>query len=113
MTTIVLSPTGVMGFPEGGGHWWVYLQYVLTLQDLGCDVWWLERLPEQVGQADVEVSFRRLEAFGLTDRVLSYRYEDEHGLRWSAGTEGGIGPSGPVAWAAAILKYSMSSSTSS
>ncbi len=87
MTTIVLSPTGVMGFPEGGGHWWVYLQYVLTLQDLGCDVWWLERLPEQVGQADVEVSFRRLEAFGLTDRVLSYRYDDEHGLRWSAGTE--------------------------
>lgn len=87
MTTIVLSPTGVMSFPEGGGHWWVYLQYVLTLQDLGCDVWWLERLPAQVSPSDVAVSLQRLEGFGLADRLLSYRYDDEQGLRWPVGAE--------------------------
>ncbi len=86
VTTIVLSPTGVMGFPEGGGHWWVYLQYVRTLQDLGCDVWWLERLPETVSSADVAMSLQRLADLGLADRVLPYRYDDEHGLRWPPGT---------------------------
>ena len=27
---------------EGGGHFWVYMQYVRGLQCAGCDVWWLE-----------------------------------------------------------------------
>ena len=42
MPTIVISPFNVASFPEGGGHLWVYLQYVLGLRLLGCDVYWLE-----------------------------------------------------------------------
>ena len=39
MPTIVISPFNVASFPEGGGHLWVYLQYVLGLRLLGCDVY--------------------------------------------------------------------------
>ena len=42
MPTIVIAPSNVAAFPEGGGHFWVYLQYVLGLRQLGCDVYWLE-----------------------------------------------------------------------
>ena len=42
MPTIVIAAHNVAGFPEGGGHFWVYLQYVLGLRQLGCDVYWLE-----------------------------------------------------------------------
>jgi hypothetical protein len=88
MTTVVLSPTGVVGFPEGGGHWWVYLQYVRSLQDLGCDVWWLERLLPGREAADLTVPLSRLEAFGLSGRVLCYQSEDDgKRSRWLVGAE--------------------------
>src|SRR2546422_7833269 len=45
MTTVVLSPFDVVGFPEGGGHFWVYMQYALGLRRLGCEVYWLEQAP--------------------------------------------------------------------
>src|SRR2546422_11776462 len=44
MTTVVLSPFDVVGFPEGGGHFWVYMQYALGLRRLGCEVYWLEQV---------------------------------------------------------------------
>ena len=43
MPTVVVSAYNVAAFPEGAGHLWVYLQYVLGLRQLGCDVYWLER----------------------------------------------------------------------
>ena len=42
MPTLVISPYSVATFPEGGGHFWVYLQYVLGMRQLGYDVYWLE-----------------------------------------------------------------------
>jgi hypothetical protein len=42
MPAIVISSYGVSNFPEGGGHFSVYLQYVLGLRQLGYDVYWLE-----------------------------------------------------------------------
>ena len=42
MPTVVISPCNVAAFPEGGGHFWVYLQYILGLRQLGCEVYWLE-----------------------------------------------------------------------
>ena len=42
MPTIIIAAYGVAGFPEGGGHLSVYLQYVRGLRQLGCDVYWLE-----------------------------------------------------------------------
>jgi len=43
MATIVVSPFDVANFPEGGGHFWVYMQYVQGLSRLGCEVYWLEQ----------------------------------------------------------------------
>src|SRR5207249_3205597 len=43
MATVMVAAFNVAGFPEGGGHFWVYMQYVLGLRACGCDVYWLER----------------------------------------------------------------------
>ena len=43
MTTIVISPQGVVNAPNVGGHFWVYMQYAQGLLRLGCEVYWLER----------------------------------------------------------------------
>src|SRR5207245_9535056 len=42
MATIVVSAYDVANCPLVGGHFWVYLQYVLGLHLLGHDVYWLE-----------------------------------------------------------------------
>ena len=39
MTTVVVAPFDVVSFPDGAGHFWVYMQYVQGLQRLGCDVY--------------------------------------------------------------------------
>ena len=38
MATVVISAYDVVNYPQGGGHFWVYLQYVLGLRLLGHDV---------------------------------------------------------------------------
>ena len=42
MPVAVISAFNVARFPDGGGHFWVYLQYALGLRLLGYDVYWLE-----------------------------------------------------------------------
>ena len=42
MSTVVIAPSNVVTFPEGGGHFWVYMQYVQGLLSQGGDVYWLE-----------------------------------------------------------------------
>src|SRR6266576_2454994 len=44
MTTVVVSPFDVVSFPDGAGHFWVYMQYVQGLRRIGCDVYWLEQV---------------------------------------------------------------------
>ncbi len=77
MPTVVISPHNVVEFPEGGGHFWVYMQYVLGLRQLGCDVYWLEAFrtkgrTEQEGAA-LETFRARAEAFGLGGKTIVYR----------------------------------------
>ena len=74
MTTIVISPTHVAAYPQGGGHFWVYMQYALGLQALGCDVYWLEEVRgDDVTTAPVVRAFlERMAAFGLGKRTLLY-----------------------------------------
>jgi hypothetical protein len=43
MPTVVVSPYRTLEFIEGGGHFWVYLQYVHGLRQVGCEVYWVER----------------------------------------------------------------------
>ena len=38
MATVVLSAFNVANVPEGGGHFWVYMQYAQGLRRLGCEV---------------------------------------------------------------------------
>src|SRR5215471_10862659 len=74
MGPVVLSAYNVASFPEGGGHFWVYMQYVLGLKALGCDVYWLERFfpgrhPERDEPA-IATFLERMAAFGMAGRVI-------------------------------------------
>ena len=40
--TVCLSTNQTLNYPHGGGHLWVYLNWALGLQALGCEVIWLE-----------------------------------------------------------------------
>ena len=44
MATVVISPYRATKYLDRGGNFWVYLQYALGLQAIGCEVRWLERL---------------------------------------------------------------------
>ncbi|HKS36959.1 MAG TPA: hypothetical protein VJW76_07210 [Verrucomicrobiae bacterium] len=76
MPTVIVSPHNVAAFPEGGGHFWVYLQYVLGLRQLGCDVYWLEefhpRGTEEETNALLVPFLARMKQFGLEDKVILY-----------------------------------------
>jgi hypothetical protein len=71
-----------LGYPEGGGHFWVYLNWALGLQASGCRVIWLE-VPEGKGSA-VRIAARaaslnaRLGAFGLADSLALVGGIDGH-----------------------------------
>jgi hypothetical protein len=73
VTTVVVSPYRTLKFLEGGGHFWVYLQYVHGLRQVGCDVYWVEQLDSRGATQDgsqVERLFRRLERYGLAGRAI-------------------------------------------
>ena len=81
MATIVVSPFDVANFPEGGGHFWVYMQYVQGLSRLGCEVYWLEQFrpgkdPDRDSSA-MATFFEHMERFGLAGRVLLYTLSDK------------------------------------
>jgi len=73
VATVVLSAFNVAGFPEGGGHFWVYMQYALGLRQLGCDVYWLERFVHTGDDARDALTlgtfFERMKGFGMEGRV--------------------------------------------
>ena len=64
----------VAQYPEGGGNFWVPLQYLLGLLELGYDAWWLEYLWTR-GDADTDRRFAdaflaRTRELGVGDRVV-------------------------------------------
>jgi hypothetical protein len=76
---VVLSPHNVASFPEGGGHFWVYQQYVQGLRRAGAEVWWMERFDGD--RARIGGALERLARFGLRDHVLLYT-GDAAAPRW-------------------------------
>lgn len=80
MSTVVLSSYNVASFPEGGGHFWVYMQYVHGLRQAGCDVYWLERFRRGKDRARdaraMTTFFERMTRFGLDGKVLLYTQDD-------------------------------------
>src|SRR4051812_7058586 len=91
MSTIVLSPTGVVNYPQGGGHLWVYLQYVHGLRSLGCSLYWMERLyPTGDPAKDATLARtvkRRLSRYGLAGRVVLYTRNDRGEIEFLHGGE--------------------------
>ena len=77
MATVVISPVDVATFPAGGGHFWVYTQYAQGLLQLGCEVIWLERIPEELPEAATATFFDRMERYGLGGNAFLYRDERE------------------------------------
>lgn len=77
MLTVVVAPHNVINFPEGGGHFWVYMQYAQALRQLGCEVYWLESYQSSGNQTSDEAllsGFRaRLRRFGLGSSLMAYR----------------------------------------
>jgi len=75
MPTIVISPFNVVQFSEGGGHFWVYMQYAAGLKALGCEVYWLEAVQRRHrAEGDgVLAAFRaRMKRFGFDGKVILY-----------------------------------------
>src|SRR5213080_5524101 len=78
MITAVISVYKVANFPDGGGHFWVYMQYAQGLRRLGCDVYWLEQFrPPASGDSAQEAAllapfFERMKRFGLDGKTLLY-----------------------------------------
>jgi hypothetical protein len=81
MSVVVVSCYNVASFPEGGGHFWVYLQYVEGLRRIGCEVYWLERFKRSRDPArDAQVMqqfFERMGRWGMGDRVLLYTQDEQ------------------------------------
>jgi hypothetical protein len=50
---VVLGTATLAGYPPGGGHWSVFLQYLLGLRALGHEVFLLDLLPSS-GRADID-----------------------------------------------------------
>src|SRR5438876_457869 len=83
MTTAVISVYKVASFSEGGGHFWVYLQYALGLRRLGCDVYWLEQLrpardPERAAEV-LSTFLERVKRFGFEGKTLLYTVDQDPG----------------------------------
>ncbi len=69
MSTTVWLAANTLGYPQGGGHLWVYLNWALGLQALGCRVIWLEAV-------DPEMSLHEVPELTLTLK----RYLEHYGL---------------------------------
>lgn len=83
MGTVVICTHNVLGASEWGGHMWVYLQYVESLRRLGCEVYWMEDLnSEKDARKDANAVgnlARKLDSFGLSDKLLIFRQVDQPG----------------------------------
>src|SRR5262249_51735950 len=77
MASVVLCPCNVANFPEGGGHFWVYMQYAQGLRRLGCDVYWLERFDASGDPGrdarTLATFFERMGRYGLGGKAVLYK----------------------------------------
>ena len=69
----------VAQYPQGGGNFWVPLQYLLGLLELGYDAWWLEYLWTRGDvardRAFIDTFFAYVRDFGVADRVVLGYFE--------------------------------------
>jgi hypothetical protein len=85
MATVIVSCYKVAKFVDGGGgHFWVYMQYIQALRRAGCDVYWLEQVrcssDSRADDRAVATFLERTRAFGLEGKVLLYRNTGPSGV---------------------------------
>jgi len=77
---IFIGSAFVAQYPTGGGVFWVPLQYLLGLRELGHDAWWLEMLWTRGDAArdreSIDGFWRQAEAFGVADRIVLLHLPD-------------------------------------
>jgi hypothetical protein len=70
--SVCLAPN-TLGYPEGGGNRWIYLNWALGLRALGCRVTWLEVVGSDTPPDEVPVLAAALKShlrpYGLADRI--------------------------------------------
>jgi hypothetical protein len=66
MTTVCLL-AATAGYPEGGGHFWVYANWALGFRAAGCRVSWLE-----IERGNVDALRRNLAEAGLADVAFAF-----------------------------------------
>ncbi len=73
MSMTVCLAASTIEYPEGGGHLWVYLNWALGLQALGCRVVWLEGIDPEMPAHEVQALTHslksRLESYGFAEHV--------------------------------------------
>ncbi len=73
-TPVFVGSAFVAQYPHGGGNFWVPLQYLLGLLDLGYDAWWLEYLwtrgDAARDRAYIDAFLGSVRDFGVADRVV-------------------------------------------
>jgi hypothetical protein len=96
---VIVSSYETANFPDGGGHFWVYMQYIQGLRHAGCDVYWLEEFRPSYGPAEdagkfpqprdpaadaraIATFLERARRFGLEGRVLLYATEPRGVREW-------------------------------
>lgn len=69
MNTQVCLAADTLSYPEGGGHFWVYLNWALGARAAGCHVVWLEIVASETDPADLprfsSYLRQRLDRYGL------------------------------------------------
>jgi hypothetical protein len=77
-TPVFIGSAFVAQYPEGGGNFWVPLQYLLGLRELGYDAWWLEYLwPRSDPARDrqcIDKFLADVRDMGVADRVILARF---------------------------------------
>jgi hypothetical protein len=83
MPTVVISPFNIINFLEGGGHFWVYMQYAQGLRQLGCDVYWMENFRSssdaEQDAAVLSTFVMRMEQYGLSEKLILYLSREQPG----------------------------------
>src|SRR5438045_2377470 len=82
MNPTVWIAANTLSYPEGGGHFWVFLNWALGLRSLGCRVVWLEAAdpsiaPDQL-HAQVAALTQRLARYGLAQSLALCSASDQH-----------------------------------
>ncbi len=78
---IVLANNSLAGYPQGGGHWTCFLQYLFGLTALGHQVFWLELLRSTGNRARdhrlIDIFFGRFKRYGFKDRCAVLLYSPQ------------------------------------